>query len=438
MKHKRLLGYGATSVTGGSIVFAGSSSSRSGTTNTTICNSRVGGSIICKTFDNDSSKSSGYIGALKNGSIMRFYESDGITEFTFQDLEKIRFDKITEADSNFSFTLHALYDDGTDFTNSYTITAYSSYKQLSFATLGNVSNIWIECTSDSGQVSKISTVTITYNCSTKHQIGVSVLQEPTKTVYEEGEQFDPSGMIVAGLYSDESTIATNAYSYSPTGYLSLSDTEITIYCGGFITTQKITVNSLPELTGIYIDTPPSKTSYYAGDTFDTTGMIVKGTYTDGNDRIINNYAYSPSGELVTSDVSITISFGGFNASQAISVTENSYAGTYSMTSGSSTYTIVINNDGTGVYTFVNTAYSYNSSMHFTWVVIGDSTKTITFTKDQKTGDSQLDTGSYYNLFTNSGSYNTTNSATINDTTVKLYTCSNTMRTGTVKNLTKAS
>lgn len=465
MKHKRILGYGAigltliavgvafikpisssnlflraraTSVTGGSIVFAGSSSSRSGTTNTTICNSRVGGSIICKTFDNDSSKSSGYIGALKNGSIMRFYESDGITEFTFQDLEIIRFDKITEADSNFTFTLHALYDDGTDFTNSYTITAYTSYKQYNFATLGNVSNIWIECTSSSGQVTKLTTITITYNCSSKQQTGATVLNAPTKTTYEEGELFNPSGMIVAGVYSDESTIATNVYSYSPTGYLSTSDTEITINCGGFITTQPIIVNALPELTGLYIDTPPTKTSYFVGDYFNTAGMIVKGTFSDDVDRVINEYTYSPSGELTTSDVSVVISYGGFSTSQTISVSENSYAGTYSYVSGSFTYTLVINNDGTGVYTFVNTSYSYNCSMHFTWVVTGDATKTITFTKDEKSGDSQMSTGSYYDLFTTSGSYNTTNSATINETTIKLYTCSTSLRSSTVKNMNKPS
>lgn len=465
MKHKRILGYSAigltliavgvafikpvsasgilfrvraTNVTAGSIVFDKSNTTKSGTTNTTLCNSRDGGSIVCKTFENDSSKSSGYLGALKGGSIIKFYNSDGVTEFTFQDLEIIRFDKVSESNSNFDFTLHALYDDGTSFNQSYTITAFSSYKLINFNTYGNVSNIWIECTSSSGQVTKLTTITITYNCSSKQQTGATVLNAPTKTTYEEGELFDPSGMIVAGVYSDESTIATNVYSYSPTGYLSTSDTEITIYCGGFITTQPIIVNALPELTGLYIDTPPNKTSYYVGDYFNTAGMIVKGTFSDDVDRVINGYTYSPSGELTTSDVSVVISYGGFSTFQTISVSENSYAGTYNYVSGSNTYTLVINNDGTGVYTFVNTSYSYNCSMHFTWVVTGDATKTITFTKDEKSGDSQMSTGSYYDLFTTSGSYNTTNSATINETTIKLYTCSTSFRTSTVKNMNKPS
>ena len=122
MKHKRFLGYGAigltliaigvafirpigssnmlfrvlasAQVTGGTITFNGTKASKSGTTNTTVCNSRVGGNIICKTFNNDSTQSSGRIGAMKTGSIMRFYESDGATEFTFQDLDVIRIEKI--------------------------------------------------------------------------------------------------------------------------------------------------------------------------------------------------------------------------------------------------------------------------------------------------------------------------------------------------------
>lgn len=426
----------ASNITEGTISFSGSNAIRSGTTNTTNCTSRAGGNIICKTYDNDTSKSSGKVGALKNGSIMRFYESDGITEFTFQDLEKISISKVSESNSTFGFTINALYDTGETFTNSYTLAAFSSGKTYSFSTLGNVSNIWIECTSDSGQIACLTEIVITYNCSSKHLSGVSILNQPSKTIYEEGDKFDPAGMIVAALYSDDSTVATNSYTYYPSGYLSTSDNAINVYIGGFFTSLPIVVNALPELTGIYVETAPSKTSYYVGDYFNSTGMVINGTFSDGIDREIHDYTFTPSGQLTTSDTEVIISYGGFSTTQSISVTENTYAGTYSYTSASFVYTLVINNDGTGLYTFVNSSYGYNKSMHFTWVVTGTETKTITFTKDAKSGDSQMSTGSYYDLFTTEGSYNSTNSATITDTKIILYTCSNSLRTSTAKNLTK--
>ena len=462
MKHKRFLGYGAigltliaigvafirpigssnmlfrvlasAQVTGGTITFNGTKASKSGTTNTTVCNSRVGGNIICKTFNNDSTQSSGRIGAMKTGSIMRFYESDGATEFTFQDLDVIRIEKIYESNSAFDFTLHALYTNGTEFTSSYKTLATTDYKQINFKTFNDVSNIWLECTSESGQLARITNVIITYNCSNKSQTGVNVVNAPAKTSYEEGESFDPTGMIIAAVYSDSSTVATNSYTYYPTGSLTPSDTYVTVYFGGFSTTQSITVSALPELTGLYVSSAPTKTTYYVNDSFDPSGMTVMGTYEDGNDREVTGYTYTPSGALTLENTSITISYGGFSTTQSITVKEKTYAGTYSYTSGSNTYTLIINQDGSGYYHFVNG--NYDATMHFTWVVTGDSTKTITFTKNQIAGDAHIDTGSYYNLFTSNGDYNTTNSATITDTNIKLYTCSNQYQTGAYKTLTK--
>lgn len=430
----------ANTVTAGTIVFQKSKTTRSGTTNSTPCNSRDSGSLILKTYNNVTSKSNGYIGALSGGSTMRFYEGDGVTEFTFQDLDKIQIEKEAEANSNFSFTLHALYTDGRVFTNSYTITAYSSSKTYSFtgASYGDVSNIWIECTSNEADIARITQVTITYNCTTKYQTATVISAAPTKTVYEEGDTFDPTGMIVSAKYSDDSTVATNYYTYSPSGVLHPDVSYITIFFNGYSVNQPITVNALPELLSIYVATAPAKTSYKEGDNFNPTGMVIKGTFADSVDRVISEYTYSPSGALTTSDTTITISatVGGITkqTTQSITVSEDSLSGTYTYAFSSYNYTIVLNSDYTGYYHFVNTEYSYNHMMHFGWSVSGS---TITFTKNAQSGDSQMETGSYYNLFTNNGSYNTTNTGTINAAgNIVIYTCSNTMRTSSAKTCAK--
>ena len=77
-----------------------------------------------------------------------------------------------------------------------------------------------------------------------------------------------------------------------------------------------------ELESIEVTTPPTKTSYYEGDTFDATGMVVTASYSNGATRPVTDYEISPSGELATTDTTITITYEGKTATQAITVAED--------------------------------------------------------------------------------------------------------------------
>lgn len=395
MKYKRFLGYGAVAltllavgvafirpvstsnmlfrsraalnVTAGTITFDGSNASTSGTTTTTVCNSRQGGSIICKTFDNDSSQTSNTVGAPKLGSYIRFYESDGTTQFTFEDLDYINFIYT----GKFGFWLHVIHVDGSYIrygssgagsANPYStseVKQATGMRSINFSALANVSQIWVECTSTLSNVAQMTSIQIVYNCNSKSLTGVEITQAPTKTSYLAGESFDPTGMIFKVLYSNGTSIATTAFSVYPS-------------------------------------------------------------------------------VLSTSDTSVTISYGGFSATQAISVTQNTYVGTYLYTSGSATYTIELNSNFTGLYHYVNTTYTHDYQMHFTYSI---DSGTITFNKDAQTGDSQYD-GGYYNLFTTDekSTYENQNSAAIttagNVVTIKLYTCASSSKASSSKSLVK--
>lgn len=76
----------------------------------------------------------------------------------------------------------------------------------------------------------------------------------------------------------------------------------------------------PTLSSIAVTTEPTKKSYYEGDSFDPTGMVVKGTYSDGSKVVITEYTYSPAASLTPSDTAVTISYGGKTTTQAITVT----------------------------------------------------------------------------------------------------------------------
>ena len=77
-----------------------------------------------------------------------------------------------------------------------------------------------------------------------------------------------------------------------------------------------------KLTGIAIITPPSKTTYTAGETFDPAGMVVQATYSNGATLQATGYAYSPSTALTDGTTKVTIVYteGGVSATAEQEIT----------------------------------------------------------------------------------------------------------------------
>ena len=79
-----------------------------------------------------------------------------------------------------------------------------------------------------------------------------------------------------------------------------------------------------KLTGIAITTPPTKTTYTAGYTFDPAGMVVTATYSNGATLACTGYSYEPNTPLADGTTKVTIRYteGGVTktAEQAITVT----------------------------------------------------------------------------------------------------------------------
>ena len=119
-----------------------------------------------------------------------------------------------------------------------------------------------------GGVTKTCTQAITVNAVTPPApvklTGISVKNAPTKVTYNEGDNFDKTGMVIEATYSDSTKKDVTTYTYTPTGALTTANTTITIsYTEGSETktcTQAITVNAV---------TPPAPTEYTI--TFDGNG-----------------------------------------------------------------------------------------------------------------------------------------------------------------------
>ena len=82
------------------------------------------------------------------------------------------------------------------------------------------------------------------------------------------------------------------------------------------------------LSSIAITTPPTKTTYTAGQSFNKAGMVVTATYSDTSKADVTGYTVSPSGALKTTDTSVTISYteGGITKTTTQPITVNSSGG----------------------------------------------------------------------------------------------------------------
>ena len=182
----------------------------------------------------------------------------------------------------------------------------------------------------------ITSITIEYgSASQKSLSSISVKTAPTKTSYNVGQYFDPTGLVIRRNYSDNTNDTysyddhTSEFSFSPSTStaLTVSNTSVTISYGGKTCTQAITVTAVPK-TLSSISVSGQTTSFTLGDSF-SFGGTVTATYSDSS----------------TSDVTSSATFSGYNMNSAGNqIVTVSY--TYSGTTKTTSYTITVSPERT--------------------------------------------------------------------------------------------
>lgn len=137
---------------------------------------------------------------------------------------------------------------------------------------------------------------------------LTVETAPTKTVYIQGEKFDPAGMVVTATYDNGFTKEITNYTVG-----SLTDAvgnqAVSVTFEGV--TTYATVNVIEKiLKSIVITSLPNKTNYIEDEDFDTTGMIVTGKYNDGSEAEITNYTLTGAATTTKGTKIVTVSCGG--------------------------------------------------------------------------------------------------------------------------------
>lgn len=193
--------------------------------------------------------------------------------------------------------------------------------------LPNVGNWTVTATLDGESVSEVVEVSgaLLYEVDLMITSGIAVTAQPDKTTYFIGEEFDPEGMVVTATFADDTTAdVTEDCTFSPETMAAGTQSVTITYVRAGVTKTATVAVAVRTLDHIAVTTPPNKTAYKYGETFQPAGMVVTAYYTDETSRTVTGYTYSPTGALATGNTTITVSYaeGGVTKTdtQAITVT----------------------------------------------------------------------------------------------------------------------
>lgn len=197
---------------------------------------------------------------------------------------------------------------------------------------------------------------------------LSVKSMPSKTEYTVGDTLDTTGLVLNGHYEgtwhsvslDKDVEITSGFTCTPTTLDTAGTQTITVNYDGQSTSFDVTVKEKEtpsptpddkddnktdpgnnptkpdpddttttkpdqnedKLEKLEIETPPTKTTYVSGDTIDTTGLVLKATYSRSGEKLITDgYRCSPSVVYVTGKREITVRYDGGETSFEIYVKE---------------------------------------------------------------------------------------------------------------------
>jgi hypothetical protein len=153
---------------------------------------------------------------------------------------------------------------------------------------------------------------------------ITVFHQPVKTIYSVGERFDPTGLVVTASYSNGASGVIHDYTLS-TPDMSIAGTkEITVTFEGKTASFNIQVAAAQGVTlnSIAVTQNPSKTVYYVNETFNSAGLVVTASYSDGLTGAITGYSLSTPVMSSTGEKTITVTYDDDKtASFTITVTE---------------------------------------------------------------------------------------------------------------------
>lgn len=149
--------------------------------------------------------------------------------------------------------------------------------------------------------------------------GITVSKMPDKTTYYQGELFDSTGLEVSKTYSDGTLETITDYELSGFDSSSPGTKTITVTASGKTTTFEITVSEA-SITAISVTTMPTKVNYHIGKEFDSTGIVVTATASDGSTiDVTKDCTYSGFDSSSPKQCEITVHYGSFTCTFEVTI-----------------------------------------------------------------------------------------------------------------------
>lgn len=153
----------------------------------------------------------------------------------------------------------------------------------------------------------------------KYVTGITVSKTPDKTTYYQGELFDTTGLEVSKTYSDGTLEVITDYELSGFDSSSAGTKTITVTASGKTTTFEITVSEA-SITAISVTTMPSKVNYHIGKEFDSTGIVVTATISDGSAiGVTEDCTYSGFDSSSPKQCEMTATYGNFTCAFEVTI-----------------------------------------------------------------------------------------------------------------------
>lgn len=167
----------------------------------------------------------------------------------------------------------------------------------------------------------------------KYVTGITVSKMPDKTTYYQGELFDGTGLEVSKTCSDGTSETTTDYELSGFDSSSSGTKTITVTASGKTTTFEITVSEA-SITAISVTTMPTKVNYHIGKEFDSTGIVVTATLSDGNTiDVTKDCTYSGFDSSSPKQCEITVTYGNFTCTFEVTIMQPERISNIESTSG---------------------------------------------------------------------------------------------------------
>jgi hypothetical protein len=133
--------------------------------------------------------------------------------------------------------------------------------------------------------------------------GIALVSPPTKREYAKGEDFDPEGLVLEGIYQDGQR-PVEGYSHDFDSSAEGTFT-VTLTLNGFTAGFEITVGPAA-LVSIAVSSPPDKTLYARDEQFLPAGLVISGTYTDGGVKTETEYTLTGTGTGTVGERTVTV------------------------------------------------------------------------------------------------------------------------------------